>query len=295
MAPQEEKTAANAVSPYADETYVDFYDTHVAKFWKPGPESDIQLIWETLQSLLSSKTREGPLNVVDMGTGTGRIIRGLFRIAQSEGIKTLDAKFYGVDPGPVILRRAEETLQADQEMAKIAPVEWISSDALGFTTDLPSVRGATDLLFFAGGGFNHLLSASEQLAFLREVSKALRTNSPDATAMIVLLGESIPSKMDTIPNFDNEPSSGQSERHPDITYEKSAVETQWAGHLHVDTFTITVKRTSDGTVLHKFTYTWDLTLFDEEAWPGLVDKAGLRVVREKDYAIGRCYYLQKKV
>ncbi|KAF7503914.1 hypothetical protein GJ744_002995 [Endocarpon pusillum] len=56
-----------------------------------------------------------------------------------------------------------------------------------------------------------------------------------------------------------------------------------------------VKKTSDGTVLHEHTYTWDLTLFDEEAWPGLVDKAGLRIVQEKDHAIGRCYYLQKKV
>ncbi|KAF7503913.1 hypothetical protein GJ744_002994 [Endocarpon pusillum] len=176
----------------AEENYVDFYDVHVAKFWKPRPDSGIQLIWEALQTLLSSKSREGPLTVVDMGTGTGRIIKSLFQNARAKGMKTLDAKSYGIDPGLVILQRAKETLEADQELVQIAPVEWVSTDALGLTTDSPEVKGVTDFMFFAGGGFNHLLSAGEQLGFLREVAKALRTDSPNATAMIVFLGESIP-------------------------------------------------------------------------------------------------------
>lgn len=68
----------------------------------------------------------------------------------------------------------------------------------------------------------------------------------------------------------------------------------WAGPYHVDTFTLKVKSTEDGKVLKEFRFRFDLVLFDEEAWPGLVDKAGLKIVRERDYDIGKAFYLQKK-
>ena len=293
MGSQDQRDILDSVSPFADEHYTDFYDAHVAKFWKPGHDSDIELMWEVLRSLLSRKERASPINVVDMGTGTGRVIRGILDLAKSKGIKKLDVNFYGIDPGPAMLQRARNMVQADQELAKIAPVEWISSDALGFTTDLPAIRGSTDLMLFAGGGFQHLLSPGEILGFLREVARALRTESPTAIFILVILGESLPSMMANIPNYDADPSTVVSEKNPDITYEKSAVTTTRAGHLHVDQFTLKVRKTSDRTVLNEFKFRFDLTMFDEEAWPGLVAKAGLRITEEKDYAIGRAYFLQK--
>lgn len=282
------------ISPYADEHYIDFYDAHVAKFWKPGNDSDIELVWECLKGILRSKDRPSPITVVDMGTGTGRIIRGLFSNATKEGIKKLDAKFYAVDPGSGMLKRGKDIVDADEEMRNMAPVNWVCSDALYFTTEEPAVRKKTDLLVFAGGGFQHLLSPSEILGFLREIEKALLDSAPHAMALLVILGESLPSKMASIPNYDAEPSVVVSERNPKITYEKSAGTTTWAGDLHVDAFTLSVKSSSDGRVLKEFKFRYDLRLFNEEAWPGLVDQAGLQITREKDYAIGRAYFLQKK-
>ena len=178
MGSQDQKDLLASVSPFADEHYTDFYDAHVAKFWKPGHDSDIELMWEALQHLLSRNERASPVNVVDMGTGTGRVIRGLLELARSKNIKKLDAKFYGIDPGPAMLQHAKKIVEADQEIREIAPVKWISSDALGFTTDVPAIRGSTDLMLFAGGGFQHLLSPGEILGFLREVSRDLCPRHP---------------------------------------------------------------------------------------------------------------------
>ncbi|KAL8807130.1 MAG: hypothetical protein Q9200_004796 [Gallowayella weberi] len=286
-------TLSAFISPFADEHYTDFYDAHVARFWKPGHGSDIQLIWESLQDLLRLQDRASPLNVVDMGTGTGRVIRGLLANAKAEGIEKLDAKFFGIDPGTSMLRRGRDLLEANEQLHGIADVTWVLSDALGFTADEPAVCGATDLLFFAGGGFNHLLSPGEIVGFLREVARSLRTNSPSATAVMVIQGESIPSMMATFPNDDGEASTVVSKKMPEITYEKSADTKTWAGPLHVDAFTLKVKSTEDGRVLKEFKFRYDLRQFDEEAWPGLVEKAGLKITRERDYALGRAYYLQR--
>ncbi|MCJ1276053.1 hypothetical protein MMC21_003858 [Puttea exsequens] len=289
-----EEAIAASMSPFADEHYTDFYDAHILKFMKPGPGSDIELIWDTLHKLLL-KSRSSSLNVVDMGVGTGRVLRGLLEIAHSQGIEKLDVKFFGVDPGRAMLERGKELVRSDERLRSIADVEWVSSDALGFTADQPALYAATDLLYFAGGGFNHLLSPTEILGFLRELARALRTGSPNALAIIVIQSESMPSRMASIPNYDGERSVTRSETMPDINYEKSADSKTWAGPYHVDAFELKVKSTKDGSVLKKFNFRFDLALFDEEAWPELVEKAGMRIAREKDYALGRAYYLQNKL
>ena len=40
----QEDIKAASISPFADEHYTDFYDGHILKFMKPGPDSDIELI-----------------------------------------------------------------------------------------------------------------------------------------------------------------------------------------------------------------------------------------------------------
>ena len=288
-----QEAIAASISPFADEHYTDFYDLHILKFMKPGPGSDIELIWEILHEQLL-KSRASPLNVVDMGAGTGRVLRGLLEIAHAQGIEKLDVKFFGVDPGLAMLKRGKELVDSDDRLRGIADVDWVYSDALGFTSDQPAVRGATDLLYFAGGGFNHLLSPTEIVGFLREVARALRTGSPNALAIIVIQSESMPSRMASIPNYDGELSVIRSEKMPEIIYEKSADTKTWAGPYHVDAFGLKVKSTNDGRVLKEFKFRFDLALFDEEAWPGMLEKAGLRIMREKDYALGRAFYLQKR-
>ncbi|KAI4247458.1 MAG: hypothetical protein L6R40_001406 [Gallowayella cf. fulva] len=284
------------ISPFATDHYTDFYDTQVGHYWGSGEGSDIQLIWESLQEQLSLKGCISPINVVSMGSGTGREIRTMLAKAPAAGLDKVDAHFFAIDPEPAMLRRGQAVLEAAAEgqLSKIANVDWIASDALSFTTDVPALRGATDLLFFAGGGFQHMLSPTEILGFLRQVARALRTGSTAATAVIVILGESLPSQMATIPNGDKEPITIVSERQPELTFEKGIKEETWAGPYHVDTFTLKVKSTNDGKILKEFKFRFDLVLFDEEAWPELVSKAGLKIVKEKDYDVGKAFYLQKK-
>ncbi|KAL8719820.1 MAG: hypothetical protein Q9225_003223 [Loekoesia sp. 1 TL-2023] len=194
------------VSPFAEGCYTDFFETPRAA----PPQGCIS-----------------PLNVVSMGSGTGRKIRAMLAQTQAAGLDKLDAHFFAIDPEPAMLRRGQEVLdvEAGGQPRKIADVEWIASDALSFTTDVPALCGATDLLFFAGGGFQHLLSPTEILAFLRQVARALQTGSTTATAVLVILGESLPSKMASIPNFDAAPISLVSERRPELTYEDVKKET----------------------------------------------------------------------
>lgn len=244
---------------------------------------------------LLMKSRVSPLNVVDMGAGTGRVLRGLLEIAHIQDIEKLDVKFFGVDPGPAMLRRGKELVDSDDRICDMADIDRVSSDALNFTVDQPALHGATDLLYFGGGGFfNHMLSPTEIVGFLREVARALRTGSLNALATIVIQSESMPSRMATIPNYDGEVSIMRSETMPNVTYEKSADTKTWAGPYHVDAFELKVKSTRDGSVLKEFKFRYDLALFDEEAWPGYVEKAGMKVVKEKDYALGRAFYLQRK-
>ena len=139
-----------------------------------------------------------------------------------------------------------------------------------------------------------MLSPTEVLGFLREVSRALRTSSHFATAIIVIQSEAMPSRMASVPNFDGESSVVVSRKRPEITYEKPPDVKTWAGPFHCDAFTLKVKATASGEVLQEHKFRYDLALFDEEAWPQLVGRAGLRITREKDYALGRAYYLQKR-
>ncbi|KAL8776216.1 MAG: hypothetical protein Q9213_008352 [Squamulea squamosa] len=287
-----EEAIASSINPFNDKHYCDFYDGHILKFMKPGPGSDIELIWDFLHQQLM-QSRASPLNVIDMGAGTGRVLRGLLEVAHAQGLPKIDVNFFAVDPGDAMLKRGKELLDSDDRLRGIADVDWVVSDALGFTTDQPAIHAATDLLYFAGGGFNHLLSPTEIVGFLREVARALRTGSPNAMAIIVIQSESMPSRMASIPNYDGVPSQMKSETIPDVTYEKSADTKTWAGPYHVDAFELKVKSTKDGSVLKEFKFRFDLALFDEKAWPEFVEKAGLMIVKEKDYALGRAFYLQK--
>ena len=281
------------VLPYSTDCYAEFYD-----LWCDSivgrHAADEETYWEAIQTQISShRGQEDPINVIEIGTGSGRCLKDLIERAYESDIPLPHVRFYGVDPAKPMLKRGKAYFEARPELQKIAPLRWVDATGENFIDVLPHLQGKADLVMWTGGGFSHMLSESQQLAFLQQVAAALRTGSPTATGLVLVYNQSIPSRITPGASEIFEiPWEGRSEDDRSITYSKSANEVLWKGPLRHDRWTVTILR--DGQKIHVEKIEHTLMNLDEEGWPQLVQKAGLRISHQKELgSLGIFYCLQK--
>jgi ubiquinone/menaquinone biosynthesis C-methylase UbiE len=212
MATKSEKINDLYSSPYL----VDYYDL-VA----PNSDSidDASFYWRVYQELCSPlvKAPREPFVIMDVGTGTGRVVQGLSNSAATVGDDFLNTHILGVDNAQHMLEKAAQNLDP---LFK-DHVSWI----LGSALDLESVMAKSgyskvDLLIFSIGSISHLSQEGEPTKFLAQVSKILRPET--GRAYVSIYDGSLLRKAGEIAfHQSNGVTETKSTAFPNITYRES--------------------------------------------------------------------------
>ncbi|PWW74608.1 hypothetical protein C7212DRAFT_365029 [Tuber magnatum] len=222
------------------------------------------------------------LVILDLCTGTGRVVRGLGRDYPHKSLE--DAIIYGIDHAPAMVQRARATSAPTHPTQEF---KWKVAPATGFYQVLDN-GDKVDLLINSAGSISHLPNRRDVRLFLGQVKKSLRPET--GVALISVLTEMIhgPQEEEEIGESndpvehgmgalvlpckdDGEGLSGQ--------WHKSPTKVIWNEDktVRTDSFCLEL-RTDDGTVAWREDLHWELALFDEDAWAADVQGAGLEVV-----------------
>ncbi|RHZ66413.1 hypothetical protein CDV55_105659 [Aspergillus turcosus] len=132
---------------------------------------DVDTFWKLLQQqMLASRPSTEPIYVVDVGTGTGRVLNSLGDRARSSQFDLSKVDFVGTDPSQYMLDRAAQCCS----LSHVGRVSWRCGSATSLLETLPSREGAVDLLIFADGGIAHLIQPGHGERFFASVADLLR-------------------------------------------------------------------------------------------------------------------------
>lgn len=296
MNDDESRISSRIVLPYTTDCYAEFYDLWCDSFVVGRHASDEETYWSAIQSLIHHRQQhpdDGPINIVEIGTGSGRCLKDLFERASDSDSKFRNVHFYGIDPSAPMLKRGKAWFDKRPALQKIAPIGWIETVGEDFTKRLPQLRGATDLVMWTGGGFSHLCSRQQQLAFLRQMCTALRDGS-SSTGIILVYNQSLPSRTSpTASKVFEVPWEGRSEEDSSILYRKSQNQVSWEGSIRRDRWDVAILK--DGVKFHKEKVDHTLMNLDESRWPDLVREAGLRIDKEEELQDMGIFFFLKKI
>lgn len=165
---------------YSSSYLVDYYDLVTTT---SQSVDDGSFYWKTYQDskALRSCTPDDPFVLMDVGTGTGRVLHSLARSAAEANTDFLNTEILGVDNAAHMLERAEKITTAPLK----EHVTWIDGSAL----DLEGVmcdraHPNIDLLIFSFGSISHLSEPGQPEIFLSQVSKVLRPGTGRAYVSI---------------------------------------------------------------------------------------------------------------
>lgn len=259
-------------SPYLAEHYDIFCEKYLTEQLK-----DVPVYWEQLQKIQSAAS-EQPFVVLDVGTGTGRILHGLASSAAQESYDLSSAEFIGLEPSQDMLDRAAKNSQ----MAHVGRVAWEQGTALDLVS-VPSLeRGAkkVNMLMWAVGSISHLYEPEQPAQFLSQVAKVLR---PGTGRMIISISHHLAPKDlkdAAIAPWKNPPRL-TSRTFPDIVYQTTQLETKTICHVQHDTREVLVIKTlPDGTeeVVEKNLVQFKGRLWRENELVDTAKDAGLQLV-----------------
>ncbi|KAI9767430.1 MAG: hypothetical protein M1840_005659 [Geoglossum simile] len=299
---------------YGSEEWPEFYDLWVESLFGTGPSEDSPVFRSALERLVAERNGAHTVHVVDIGTGTGRVIKDLW---QEPSGYLGNVSFWGLDNAQAMLDRAKLTFCAleleaahhsddgrqNERATRLFPT-WVQAPAADFTSHLLELVGKVDLIVFAAGGISHLTAGGEVIGFLIQVRRALRPpkDSQPARAVISVLYEMIPDKNPELVVKQEQSSAGPpsggapsdadkilSRDHPGIVYVKSPLRTQWSHDIRTDSFTIQIIK--EGEVVKEKDVAWSLKVFDEAAFEDAVEKCRLRIEEVKEGEIQRWYFL----
>ena len=126
-------------------------------------------------------TISSPFTVLDVGTGTGRVLINLAADSFAQGVELGNLEFLGVDNEPAMVARAREvyTSQQHASLARIGRAQWGLGEAANLLASeiLRGREGGVDMLIFAVGSISHLVAPDEPLRFFQKVGILLRPGS----------------------------------------------------------------------------------------------------------------------
>jgi SAM-dependent methyltransferase len=165
---------------YSSPYLVDYYDLVAPKSDSIDDASFYWRVYQELNSPLLRAPRE-PFIIMDVGTGTGRVIQGLLNNAAVIGDDISNTQILGVDNAQHMLDKAAQNLDP---LFK-EHVSWV----LGSALDLENVMAQcgyqkVDLLIFSIGSISHLSEQGQPERFLEQVSKVLRPDTGRAYVSI---------------------------------------------------------------------------------------------------------------
>ncbi|OJD20851.1 hypothetical protein ACJ73_07815 [Blastomyces percursus] len=146
---------------------------------KDGAPAYPPVFKEQLSTRSPKPSPETPFAILDIGTGTGRILIDLANDGESHGLDLSNVHFIGVDTEQAMLHRAEKAQATLSSMARVGKIVWAVGDAATVASSpaLQDYAGGIDLLFFAAGSISHLIGPDEPQRFFAQVAELLRPSS----------------------------------------------------------------------------------------------------------------------
>ncbi|EON67533.1 hypothetical protein W97_06901 [Coniosporium apollinis CBS 100218] len=216
---------------YHNADWPECYDLWVRHLFGAGPSEDVPIFRRVLQDVLRNRVQNEPpqssakpqyLNIVDIGTGTGRVLCDLFdfisnpdtlpNLETSIATSELGFRLWGTEPSATMLARANALVTAHCQKPSDDPprpkrtrappfqLGWCRCSAVDFSSTMrqtfgfrdedPALPGFADLIIFAAGGSGHLVSPDDVRNFLIEVADALKPGH--GRAVVSVLRELLP-------------------------------------------------------------------------------------------------------
>lgn len=296
---------------YADPHWAEFYDLWIATIFDTAnkPHEDIAILWSQLSAQLAipkGKNSGKKFKVIDVGTGTGRVVKSLIKCAVDEGIGLGGLHILGVDHGAAMVERAEKTygkLAKDEGYERSGvTVLWQTCSATQLIEKNPAFEGETDLIIFAAGGLGHLTAEREVDTFLEEVAKLLGSHGVMIISIlnetIAMGGKNAPMREEDAPDS-QESMTIRSEENEGLVYRKSGAWQRWdkRGLIRTDGFRIAMLEENRDRNEMKVAKTkdveWSLRIFEEATWERRVREKGLMIEGVKEGEIQRWYFLKR--
>jgi hypothetical protein len=331
---------------YSAPEWPEFYDLWTDSLFGSKHE-DVPIYWEKMLDKISSYVdrhatlsaaaaspgshisfADEEITVVDIGTGTGRVIKelvsalvpGLIAFAEQEkenwnvngNGNTQNyhprVQFVGLDHGQAMLWRAEDMFMDnwlgnwDRAAKYLKSPQWVRTTAGDFVEECAELEKGVDLLIFAAGGISHLTGEEERKAFLGQVRKGLKER--ESLAVVSVLTDFIKG------NEGNEGGEArmegaariESKDHAGLVYIKTPTVTNMDGDLRTDKFSVRAVRQDDAPTVDSAgsgekevwqkDMAWSVKLFDEAEWKTEVQSEGLKITSVKKGNIQRWYFLQ---
>ena len=245
--------------------YSEFYDIYSTKYLIDPIDTKVYF-----DQLLASHRQ--PV-VLDVATGTGRIIKGLIEHGARVGHDWSQTTLIGLDNSAPMLEEARKSIPA----TKVVNVTWTLGSAFDLEAALAGMAppvSAVDLLILSFGSITHFTveGQGQGQQFFNQVAKVLRPGSGRAAIsfcdVFKKTGDPItlPGPQDTgrVP----------SQQRPGITYQEVLLENRTVGDVYRETREVTVR---DGdSVVEQNKLTTEYGLWTEDMMKQMADAAGLR-------------------
>ncbi|GKZ74119.1 hypothetical protein AnigIFM60653_003311 [Aspergillus niger] len=245
--PNDNPTGDQAAHPRQSTCYNSKYLAEYYDLWI-GTWDDIQLYSRLLSEMVARSSSNNPVRVLDVGTGSGRVIHGLASAQQQKGTKSRpEVHFLGLDNEQHMLDRARLLTNP----AHVDQMTWVlgSAEELG---SLPALQhsdgsgGLIDMIVFACGSICHLYEADQGTRFFEQIAKVLKPTTGRAYISVLKAltdgGEPLARAMEP-----SEPIVTSSKEFPGIVYRETWPAHQLIGKVwHTTRHIVVLERSADG-------------------------------------------------
>nr|QQO98477.1 FrzE [Cladobotryum sp.] len=268
-------------SDYYDSSYLaDYYES----LWTDHAAlEDIAVYWAFFKErvLLSQSRVDSKFFLLDVGTGTGRVLHSLIDKAVNDADMSLDAmQFVGMDKSPFMLEQAQRAKQLPQEVR----ASWFvgTATALEDIASLADPHGKANLLIFAFSGINHLHQPGEIDQFFLSARRVLL---PGGLALVSVCAPLLDIEGgDSVPNPYGQVKEVKSKRLEGILYREWETGQKIEGHLFTNSLkTDVVQVSQDGSerVIERNIHNIPLTLLTRDGLRRSAAAAKLEIIEER--------------
>lgn len=262
---------------YGSEYLADYYES----LWTDHPAlKDVDVYWDFCKRHLSSHPHSNPFTLLDVGTGTGRVIHALIEKATADpSLDISSIRFIGMDKSQFMLNRANKGRKRPQDINE----SWLlgTATALDQLEPLVHPHPKIDVLIFAFSGINHLHMPGEVDEFFSSVSKILK---PGGLALVSVCTPLLDVTETYIENPFGEVKEVESKSIEGILYRERNTGQRIEGDLFINSMKIEVCRmNTDGSeqVIESNDYNIPLRLLTHEQLQTSISNSGLLLLDEK--------------
>jgi SAM-dependent methyltransferase len=290
---------------YQSAAWAEFYDLMVEHHFGSQPAPDAELFSSTLEKVLPSFLYRDPVTILDIGSGTGRVIQDLLSsISRHEagrgkdyvssvrgGMIGRDYRFTALDNAQIMLDRAVTKISTQKDGIVEFEVDPVCASATQLSKHVPP--SSVHLALFAAGSVCHLTADGEVAKFLQELKKVLKE---EGRAVISILKEFLISDEKQLEDgriVDNsETLRLPSREEKGIIYVKYPTQNFWKGTIRTDSWQFDIEN-EDGAVLERHVMSMDVSMLSAREWEDLVRKSGLHVIERVEGDIQVWWVLKK--